>query len=51
MPEDKMPFDIDLKNYVQGRQYPAHTSFVNNIETSSDKNYLFTTGISDEVIF
>ena len=51
MPTDRMPHELDSKSYVQGRQYPCHVSFVNNIEIAPEKEYLFTTGLSDEVIF
>lgn len=51
IPVDKFPKDLPFNSFVQARQYPAHISFVDKIEMSSQNDLLFTTGLNDECIF
>ena len=43
--------EFPLNEMIQAKTYPAHTSFVNQIEMDSAQKHLLSTGISDECIY
>jgi hypothetical protein len=45
------PKDLDSNEYQLARVYPGHTSFVDQLEMNPDQSIIFSTGLSDEVIF
>lgn len=48
---DQEPQQLQKKELCQASRYPAHTSFINQIELNTKETFLLTTGLSDEVIF
>lgn len=44
------PIEFSLSEMVQAKSYPAHVSFVNQIELDHSQKFVFTTGISDECV-
>ena len=45
------PESLSLDKLYQAKRYPAHASFVNQIEIASTGKFFFTTSVSDECIF
>lgn len=48
---DEGPNEHRLTDMVQAKTYPAHTSFVSQIEMDHSQNAVFTTGDNEECIF
>lgn len=49
--QSESPENLDRSKLCQAKRYRAHSSFVNQIEVTSDGKHMFTTGISDECVF